>query len=597
MCGIFAVINDQEKKAAEKTFFGLQLLEYRGYDSWGIVAKKEKDQLYIKKDIGKLPSTKPLFPSSAIALGHTRWATHGGIKLINSHPHWDCQKKIFVVHNGIIENYQLLKKSLLKKGHRFFSETDSEIVAHLFEDELKKITLKHSDKKFINQLKKTAEEIFGKITGLNAFIIFLPDFDLLLAFKNSSPIVFGIKNQQFYLASDSNALAEYTQKVYFLEDHELLIISNNHYFLFDKEKRLKSPQFLTLNVKKNALSLGKFPHFLIKEIHEQPKIINQILENQKEEIKNLALKIKQSYGNYFIGCGTAFYAALSGTYLFSKIAHRHTNAAVASEFSYLVDFLTPKSLVIALSQSGETIDIISSVKKIKEHGAKVFAITNVLGSTLYRMADYKILLNAGPEKAVVATKSFTAKIAILILLAYALKNNQENGPKNLKKAVGEIEKILKNKSKIKQLAEKIKNKEHVFILGRGLSYPVALETALKIKEVSYLHTEGFAAGELKHGVIALIEKETPVIVYNPEDETYEDTLSSAFEVKSRGGYLIGISSKPNSVYDEFIKVENCQEANLLPYAVIGQLLGYYLAILLKRDPDKPRNLAKSVTVK
>ncbi len=597
MCGIFAIVNDREKKAAEKTFFGLKLLEYRGYDSWGIVAQKENNQLFIKKDIGKLPLEKPLLPSSITALGHTRWATHGGIKSINSHPHWDCQKKIFVVHNGIIENYQLLKESLLKKGHRFSSETDSEIVAHLFEDELKKITLKHRDKKFIDQIKKIAERIFGRITGLNAFIVFISEFNLLLAFKNSSPIVFGVDNQQFFLASDSNALIEYTKKVYFLEDNELLIIFDNHSFLFDKEKKEKKPQFLTLNLKKSTLSLGKFPHFLIKEIYEQPKIITQILESQREEISHLASKIKQSYGNYFIGCGTAYYAALSGTYLFSKIAHRHTNAAVASEFPYLVDFLTPKSLVITLSQSGETIDIISSVKKIKEKGAKVFAVTNVLGSTLYRMADYKILLNAGPEKAVVATKSFTAKVAILILLAYVLKNNQKNGLKNLNKAVNEIEKVLKDEIKIKRLAKKIKNKEHLFVLGRGLSYPVALETALKIKEVSYIHAEGFAAGELKHGVIALIEKETPVIVYNPEDETYEDTLSSAFEVKSRGGYLIGISSKPNLIYDEFIKVENCQEANILPYAVIGQLLGYHLAVILNRDPDKPRNLAKSVTVK
>lgn len=597
MCGIFAIVNDQEKKAAEKTFFGLKQLEYRGYDSWGIVAKKENNQLFIKKDIGKLPSKKPLLPSSIIALGHTRWATHGGIKSMNSHPHWDCQKNIFVVHNGIIENYQLLKRNLIKKNHHFSSETDSEIIAHLFEEELKKITLKKEGGKIISQIKKFAYKIFEKIKGLNAFIVFFSQFNLLLAFKNSSPIVFGTKNRQFYLASDANTLAEYTEKVYFLEDNELLIIFDNHYHLFDKRKKEKLPQFLTLNIKKSASSLGQFPHFLIKEIYEQPQVINQILHNQKEEIKNLATKIKESYGNYFIGCGTAYYAALSGTYLFSKIAHRHTNAAVASEFSYLVNFLTSKSLVITLSQSGETIDIISSVKKIKEKGGKVFAITNVLGSTLYRMADYKILLNAGPEKAVVATKSFTAKVAILILLAYALKNNQKDGINNLKKSAGEVEKILKNQTKIKQLAKKIKNKEHLFILGRGLSYPIALETALKIKEVSYLHAEGFAAGELKHGVIALIDKNTPIIIYNPEDETYQDTLSSAFEVKSRGGYLIGISSKPNSVYDEFIKVENCQEANLIPYAVIGQLIGYHLAVLLKRDPDKPRNLAKSVTVK
>lgn len=596
MCGIFAVYNDRKNQALKTVFEGLKSLEYRGYDSWGIVVNKNDGSNYTIKEIGKLPLT--LSPTSfkykaKIALGHTRWATHGGINKKNAHPHFDCQKQIFVVHNGIIENFNELKNNLLKKGHRFLSETDSEVFAHLIEEEWKKIKLKE---KLIKPF--LCQNLFKQIKGLNAFIIFVPATNQIFAIKNSSPIVFGIdkKHNQYFLASDYGGIIDYTNQVYFLEDNELLMISNNGYLLYDKNGDEKKPSFLTINQKKEKSSLGHFSHYMIKEISEQPKVIKNIINTQKNEILKLAEIIKKSYGNYLIGCGTAYYAALTGTYLFSKIAKRHTNAAIASEFAYLVNFLKPESLVIALSQSGETIDIISSVKKVKEKKAKVFAITNVLGSTLYRLADYKILLNAGPEKCVVATKSFTAKITILILLAYALNGGIKRAIEQLKISIKELEKII-NDQRIKKIAQIIKNKEHIFILGRGLSYPLALEAALKIKEVSYLHAEGFAAGELKHGVIALIEKGTPVIVFNPQDETYEDTLSSCYEVKARGAYLIGISSKKNPVFDQFVEIKDGGEANLIPYIAIAQLLGYYLALALGRDPDKPRNLAKSVTVK
>lgn len=596
MCGIFAVYNDKNNQALETVFKGLKSLEYRGYDSWGIVAKKNDNNLFIIKEIGKLPQSLPRIKekfSSSVALGHTRWATHGGVKKKNCHPHSDCQKKVFVIHNGIIENFSALKKDLINKKHRFLSETDSEVFSHLIEEELHK----SADKEIVSA--NFIQNIFKKIKGLNAFIIFLPKTNQIFAIKNSSPIVFGVdeKNNQFYLASDYGGIIEYTNKIYFLEDNELLMIKDNNYFLYNSQGQKKEPSWIIVNQKKENLSLGTYPHYMIKEISEQPKIINNLLKTKKNEILKLAQIIKRSYGNFFIGCGTAYYAALTGTYLFSKIAKRHTNAAVASEFSYLVDFLTEKSLVIALSQSGETIDIISSVKKIKEKKAKVFAITNVLGSTLYRMADYKILLEAGPEKCVVATKSFTAKIVILILLAYALKGDIDQGIKGLKNDLKELEKIIDHHQIIKRIAQQVKNKHHIFVLGRGLSYPLALEAALKIKEVSYIHAEGFPAGELKHGVIALIEKGTPVIVFNPEDETYADTLSSAYEVKARGAYLIGISSKKDSVFDQFIEIKNSHESFIISYIATAQLLGYYLAIALNRDPDKPRNLAKSVTVK
>lgn len=597
MCGIFAVYNDKRRRALQTVFNGLKSLEYRGYDSWGIVARGDDNSIVIIKEVGKLPQSLPRIKNkkiaSNIAFGHTRWATHGGVNKKNCHPHSDCLKEIFVVHNGIIENFNDLKKELLDKGHQFLSETDSEVFAHLIEEEWKKIFYsKNLSSEFI-------QKIFKRIDGLNAFIVFLPKIKQIFAIKNSSPIVFGIdeKNKQFFLASDYGGIIEYTKKIYFLEDNELLIIKDKNFSLYDQKGRNKNPQWIIIDQKKKSLSLGAYPHYMIKEIKEQPQIINNIIKTKKSEILKLANIIEKSYGNYFIGCGTAYYAALTGTYLFSKIAKKHTNAAVASEFSYLVSFLTKKSLVIALSQSGETIDIISSVKKIKEKQAEVFAITNVLGSTLYRMADYKILLEAGPEKCVVATKSFTAKIAILILIAYALNDNFDQGIGRLKKAVKELKNVIDNYQRIKEIAHLIKNKKHIFVLGRGLSYPLALEAALKIKEVSYIHAEGFPAGELKHGVIALIEKGTPVIVFNPEDETYQDTLSSAYEVKARGAYLIGISSKKNQVYDQLIEIKNDDETFLISYIAVAQLLGYFLALTLGYDPDKPRNLAKSVTVK
>ena len=336
---------------------------------------------------------------------------------------------------------------------------------------------------------------------------------------------------------------------------------------------------------------------MIKEIYEQPMILRHLAVNREHDIDALAEAIRKAYGTFFVGCGTASFACLAGTYLFSKIAKRHVNSCVASEFAYLEDFIKDTSLVVALSQSGETIEVISSVRDAKKKGAKIMAITNVAESTLYRLADLKMTLNAGPEKAVASTKAYTAKIAILYLLAYTLAGKQKAGIDHLTQAADEVVKLCTNAGRVKELADSIKDKEHIFIMGRGVSYPAALESALKIKEVSYIHAEGFAGGELKHGVIALIEKGTPVILYNPEDETYEDTLSSAHEVKARGAHIIGISSKPHEIYDEYIEVGNCNDATIIPHVVVAQLLGYYLAIGRGKDPDKPRNLAKSVTVK
>lgn len=589
MCGIFAY-SGSKKNAGDLILQGLASLEYRGYDSWGVAAIDNKGKVLIEKHVGKIGAAKLPPITSSIGIGHTRWATHGGVLDKNAHPHPDCTKKIIVVHNGIVENFESLKKDLIKKGHTFLSDTDTEVISHHIEEKLK--SKPHGDNR-----KETILQVFRDLKGLNAIIVFFPEHEEFYAIKNGSPIVFGHTSEESIIASDAVALLPYTQKAYFLEDNELLVINNNSCELFDLEGNKKSFHFIDLKITQEDASLGNYPHYMLKEIYEQPKVLQNILDTQQLTLQELAAIIKNAYGTYFIGCGTASYAGLAGTYLFSKIAKRHVNTSIASEFSYLVDFLKDTSLIVALSQSGETIDIISSIKEAKKKGAKILAVTNVIGSTLYRIADYKFLLSAGPEKAVCSTKAYTAKIATLYLLSLCLSGKLREQKVNLQNAIEETKKILKKTAALKKLAESIKSSRHIFILGRGVSYAAALESSLKIKEISYIHAEGFAGGELKHGVIALIEKDTPVIVFNPEDETYEDTLSSAHEVKARGAWVIGISNKHNAVYDEFIHVENCEEATIIPNVVVAQLIGYYLSVLRDNDPDKPRNLAKSVTVK
>ena len=587
MCGIFGYVGDQQK-AAEVVLRGLKALEYRGYDSWGIAVGKGQ-KLLTEKHIGKIGEARTKLTGGLIGLGHTRWATHGGVTVENSHPHLDCQQKIAVVHNGIIENFEEIKKQLLEKNHTFRSETDTEVIPHLIEENLQRYSLVESVRRAFNQLK-----------GLNAVIVMDPNTEVFIAAKTGSPLVVGFADDANFLASDASSLLPHTRIVHFLEDGELVAVSKNEVSLFDVVSGKR------LNLKKQELrwsveeaELGRFPHFMIKEISEQPKVLNEILGQTSKLIPSTARLIEEAFGTYMVGCGTAAYAALCGTYLFSRIARHHVNFSFGSEFSYLTDFLTPESLVVAFSQSGETIDIIEAVKKSKEKQAQVLAITNVLGSTLYRLADHKLLLNAGPEKCVLATKSFTAKLAILLLLAEELNGSLATGKEKLRKAIDEVEKLLspKGQTLIKRLAKKISSKEHIYVIGRGLSYPVALESALKIKEVSYIHAEGFAAGELKHGVIALIEKGTPCIVFAPNDETYGAVLSGAMEIKARGGLIIGVSFQPNAVFDFFIEVSDCGDASSIPNTVVAQLLGYYLALEKGYDPDKPRNLAKSVTVK
>lgn len=593
MCGIFGFVGTQGD-VATMVVDALRKLEYRGYDSWG-VAVSANGHIDIAKQAGRIPGQTQIcsLPLAGIGFGHTRWATHGGVTDANAHPHVDCTGRFAIIHNGIIENFRQLRSRLADAGHVFHSETDSEVVAHLIEERVGS----NSDPADVVDGVRTA---FAQLRGLNAIIVLDNLTRQLVAAKNVSPLVIGRGPEGLYIASDSVALIERATEVHYLDDSEVVALRADGITACRRsDGEPITLEFNPLLLAASDTSLGDYDYFLEKEIHEQPSVLRRIGRDYSEYVQGLAHLIDHANGSFLIGCGTASYAALTGSYLFSRIAHRHVNYVLGSEFKYHEHFLTDRSLVIALSQSGETADIIEAVMAAKRAGAKVAALVNVAGSTLDRMADFSIPLGAGPEQSVLSTKAFTAKVAILMLTAHVLNGSEHVGNEHLWRAVDGVEQALAPSSLglIRQVADRIQAAEHCFTVGRGLSYPAALESALKIKEVSYIHAEGFAAGELKHGVIALVEEGTPCIVFSPLDETRDDILSSAMEMHSRGGFIVGVSPVNDDVFDLHIPVADVGDASPLVSVIPAQLLGYYLAVLRGLDPDKPRNLAKSVTVK
>jgi len=587
MCGIFGYVG-KKQKATDFVLKGLKTLEYRGYDSWGIAVKKD-NTIDLEKHVGKIGNAESTLPESTLGIGHTRWATHGGVTVANAHPHSDCHKQLAVVHNGIVENFQELKEELIAKGHTFASETDSEVIPHLIEEAMK-------NKGFASAVRDT----FTRLQGMNAFVAMSAPSKEIIAAKTGSPLVIGIGKDAYFIASDASGIAPHTKEVIFLEDNQMVILGEKLQLLELPDGNEIEPIRQTLDWQFENAQLGKYPHFLLKEINEQPQTLEYIAQHGTEEANKLAILISQAFGTFLLGCGTASYAGLAGTYLFSTIAKKHVNFTIGSEFEYLEDYITDKSLIIPISQSGETIDIVDPVSKAKQRGATIAALVNVQGSTLYRQADFQFLLSAGQEKAVIATKSFTAMIATLLLTAYTLADRQEEGSALITEAANNITELLQDNTlqTIQKLAYTLKNREHMYLLGRGLSYATAMEATLKIKETSYVHAEGFAGGELKHGVMALIEKGTPCFIFAPNDKTYNEIISNAQEVKARGAYVIGVGPKNNQVFDTFIQTADIQEATMIPQIVVSQLFAYYLALARGiTDPDKPRNLAKSVTVK
>jgi glucosamine--fructose-6-phosphate aminotransferase (isomerizing) len=592
MCGIFGYVGTQAN-ASEIVLDGLRRLEYRGYDSWGIAVQRDGAAAF-EKAVGKIGQARTTLPPSAIGLGHTRWATHGGVTQENAHPHLDCGGRLAVIHNGIIENYQELRREVSEAGHSLKSATDSEVVAHLLENELE------GDGRGDDGLVKAMLAVFRRLDGLNAIGVLDTASQRLIAAKSGSPLVLGWGNDANYLASDPNALLEHTRRLTFMENGQVALIDKAGIRMFDAATgRELAPQITEVTWASEQADLGGYPDFMTKEINEQPAVLLRIAQEDGPQAQKLAELMKKAHGTYLIGCGTAANAALVAQYLFSRIAARHVNFAYGSEFSYLEHFIREGSLAVALSQSGETIDIVDSVNAAKGRGCTIAALVNVQGSSLYRLADFSILLQAGPERCVLATKSFTAKVAILMMAAYAADGRLGEGQRLVEQAAAEIRAMLHDERVdiIGRVAERIRDSDHLYVIGRGPSYPLALEAALKVKEVSYMHAEGFAGGELKHGVIALIEDGSPCVVLAPHDETYADIISGAMEVKARGGLIIGISPQNNEAFDLHIRVPDLGDAASLINVVPAQLLAYDLARLRGYDPDKPRNLAKSVTVK
>lgn len=589
MCGIFAY-SGHRKDAPELVIEGLKKLEYRGYDSWGI-AFDQQDKLGLFRKVGKIGQfslKEKSWEPSSLVIGHSRWATHGGVTEANAHPHTDEKAMIAIVHNGIIENFQELKDELLAKGHVFASETDSEVIAHLLDEYCKKDDFEIAAKKTLARLK-----------GRYSILAIHHGIQKIIAARRGSPLIVGVGEDEFFVASDIPAFLPYTRKVMYLDDNEMVIINQKpHFYKLGSEEELQK-RVVEIDWKMESAEKGDFKHFMIKEIMEQKETMYRAINQNDEQIKRLAEEIKKAYGTFLIGCGTAGKVCLAASYMFSSIAKRHVNVVIGSEFPNHQDFLKEKSLVIAVSQSGETADTLEAIEVAKKKGSKVLSIVNVEGSTMDRESDFAIHLKAGPEKAVASTKATTSQLAILTLLSYACVDKLEEGKRVLLDCAAKINDMLnpRYEEHIYKLAQKIKDVESMYVIGKAINYPMALEAAIKLQEVSYIHAEGFAGGELKHGPIALISKDTPCIVLVANDETRTDILNNAQEVKARGGFIIGISPQNEKVFDYWIKVPDVGIASAIVNIIPIQLLAYHLAVLRQNDPDMPRNLAKSVTVK
>lgn len=588
MCGVFGYVG-AEIDLGVSLMNGLRTLEYRGYDSWGI-AYVQNGVISVTKETGGISGAVSKPAMSGAGFGHTRWATHGGVTNENAHPHLDDSGRVAVVHNGIIENHRELKAELASRGITFRSETDSEVVAHLLAEELAGGST----------LTAGLATVFARLDGLNAIVALDARTHELVATKRVSPLVAGVVNRGSFIASDALALRGHLDAVVYLEDHHLLSMSEGGLKLFDRTTLEPIvPDFVALDGNVESASLGEFPYFMAKEIAEQPATIDRLIDEARPQIEQLAGAIAAAGNVILTGCGTAIHAAQTGQYYFASIARMPVQPVAASEFPLVRPFLNEDSLVIALSQSGETVDVIQAMMTARDHGGELGALVNVANSTLDRMVHQRVHLNTGPEQCVLATKSYMAKVTVLLLTAYAIVGEYDRGAEIVRQAARGLSAMLEpaRNAHVARVAQTIQHAANLFVIGRGLSYPSALEAALKIKEVSYIHAEGFAAGELKHGVIALVEEGTPCLVLAPNDETLPDVLSGAMELKSRGGFMIGVGPLDNDAFDLHIPTPDLPLAAPLLQALPAQLLGYHLALLRGHDPDRPRNLAKSVTVK
>ena len=608
MCGIVGYVGNRQ--AAEFLLDGLSKLEYRGYDSAGF-AVYEDGEIRIEKSVGRLAALreqiKGRVPVGTLGIGHTRWATHGRPSDVNAHPHADCHKNFAIVHNGIIENYLSLKEELIAKGHEFKSETDTEVVVHLLEEV------------YAGDFVAAVREVLRRIEGSYALAFMSKAHpDMLICTKQDNPLIIGLGEGENFIASDIPAIISRTRRTYILGDGELAIVRKDSIEVTNRAGEPVQKKVFEVTWNAEAAEKGGYEHFMLKEIHEQPKAVrdtmSQRITSDKKAISFEELAWDAAYLNsfnkiYIVACGTAYHAGLVGKYYIEKLARVLVEVDVASEFRYRDPIVDDKTLLVVVSQSGETSDTLAALKESKRRGAKTLAITNVVGSSIAREADQVVYTWAGPEIAVASTKAYTTQLVLFFMLAlYMAEIKGAIAPARTAQLVTQlleiptqVSEILSDVEPIKTFAKQYGFNEDVFYIGRGLDYSVSLEGALKLKEISYIHAEAYAAGELKHGTLALIVEGVPVIALATQRNVYEKTLSNIKEVKARDAIVIGIAAEGDTelkkYVDHVIYVPATDEFIMPILSVIPlQLLSYYAAITRGCDVDKPRNLAKSVTV-
>lgn len=600
MCGIVGYIGF--RNASEIIISGLKSLEYRGYDSWGIAIRNNGETL-IRKNIGEISKADfSEFPESKIAIGHTRWATHGGVTDFNAHPHSDSKNEITVVHNGIIENYSELRTELKLKGHTFKSETDTEVIPHLIEE-----IMKTENESLENAVKKSLKLLEG------SFALLVMHKNELIAARKESPLVLGLGKNEFFIASDVTAFLPYTKEVIFMEDMELVILKENEkpeFFNFEENKSVSKTSQTILWNSEEAQKAG-FPHFMLKEIFEQPSALkNSFSERIKDSKVNFHELTDSDFSGIkriiIIACGTSYHAGLTAEYFFEGLSKIPTEVEFASEFRYRNPLINENDLVIAISQSGETADTLAALREAKKLGAKTLGIVNAVGTTIARETDNVLYTCAGLEIGVASTKAFTTQLSVLFMLSLYFAEKRKSLSKNeisnliseFKKLPEKMEQALSEKDSVINVASQYYRKQSALYLGRGPNYPIALEGALKLKEISYLHSEGTSAAEMKHGPIALIDEEMPTVFIVPEDSYFKKNLSNIQEIKARKGKIIAVSSADKiELADNLLKIPETNDY-LYPFLTVIplQLLSYYIADMRGCSIDKPRNLAKSVTV-
>jgi glucosamine--fructose-6-phosphate aminotransferase (isomerizing) len=610
MCGIVGYIGYRD--AYPIVIKGLHRLEYRGYDSAGVALINKGLKVY--KKAGKVSDleafVKDVNLKGTVGMGHTRWATHGVPSDRNSHPHSSGDRKLTIIHNGIIENYAVIKEALLAKGHVFLSDTDTEVLIHLVEDIQHETGL---------DLREAVRVTLNKVIGAYAIVIMSSDEpDQLIAARKGSPLVIGVGDGEYFVASDATPIVEYTKNVIYLNDNEIAYIRRDDLLIKNIDNTVQTPYIHELDLKLEMLEKGGYDHFMLKEIYEQPRSIRDCMRGriyprqgkvQLGGIKEYTEKLKNVDRIIIVACGTSWHAGLVGEYLIEEYARVPVEVEYASEFRYRNPIITEKDLVIAISQSGETADTMAAIELAKEKGATIFGVCNVVGASIPRTTHAGVYTHAGPEIGVASTKAFTAQVTVLTLIAFYIA--QQRGTITQSKLIEYlteldeipelVERALQSNVHVKEIAAKFKDSTNCLFLGRGSSFPVALEGALKLKEISYIHAEGYPAAEMKHGPIALIDDDMPVVFIATRHSSYEKVISNIQEVKARGGHVIAIVTEGDTdvkaMADYVIEIPQTAEAFVPLLATIPlQLLAYHIAVMRGCNVDQPRNLAKSVTV-